>query len=310
MRDTFVKTLIEEAKKDSNIELVTGDLGFGVLKPYFEQLPNQFTNAGIAEQSMTGIAAGMALCGKTVFTYSIGNFPTLRCIEQIRNDCAYPHANVKIVCVGGGFVYGSLGMSHQATEDIAIMRALPEVTVVCPGDLVEAAEATKAIAHIPGTVYLRLGRGGEKRIHDKIENFQIGKAIKIQDAKDDCDKKVALFSTGAILDEATDAAKMLEEAGIGVEEYSFHTVKPIDKDVILDCAKRYDYIVTVEEHNVVGGFASAVSEVITDSDEKAKLIKIGLNDEYCSKVGNQKYLRAQYGMVAEDIVNKVKETLV
>lgn len=310
MRDTFVKTLIEEAKKDSNIELVTGDLGFGVLKPYFEQLPNQFTNAGIAEQSMTGIAAGMALCGKTVFTYSIGNFPTLRCIEQIRNDCAYPHANVKIVCVGGGFVYGSLGMSHQATEDIAIMRALPEVTVVCPGDLVEAAEATKAIAHIPGTVYLRLGRGGEKRIHNKIENFQIGKAIKIQDAKDDCDKKVALFSTGAILDEATDAARMLEQAGIGVEEYSFHTVKPIDKDVILDCAKRYDYIVTVEEHNVVGGFASAVSEVITDSDEKAKLIKIGLNDEYCSKVGNQKYLRAQYGMVAEDIVNKVKETLV
>ena len=310
MRDTFVKTLIEEAKKDSNIELVTGDLGFGVLKPYFEQLPNQFTNAGIAEQSMTGIAAGMALCGKTVFTYSIGNFPTLRCIEQIRNDCAYPHANVKIVCVGGGFVYGSLGMSHQATEDIAIMRALPEVTVVCPGDLVEAAEATKAIAHIPGTVYLRLGRGGEKRIHDKIENFQIGKAIKIQDAKDDCDKKVALFSTGAILDEATDAAKMLEEAGIGVEEYSFHTVKPIDKDVILDCAKRYDYIVTVEEHNIIGGFASAVSEVITDSDEKAKLIKIGLNDEYCSKVGNQKYLRAQYGMVVEDIVNKVKETLV
>lgn len=310
MRDTFVKTLIEEAKKDKNIELVTGDLGFGVLKPYFEQLPNQFTNAGIAEQSMTGIAAGMALCGKTVFTYSIGNFPTLRCIEQIRNDCAYPHANVKIVCVGGGFVYGSLGMSHQATEDIAIMRALPEVTVVCPGDLVEAAEATKAIAHIPGTVYLRLGRGGEKRIHDKIENFQIGKAIKIQDAKSGCEKMVALFSTGAILDEATDAAKMLEEAGIGVEEYSFHTVKPIDKDVILDCAKRYDYIVTVEEHNVVGGFASAVSEVITDSDEKAKLIKIGLNDEYCSKVGNQKYLRAQYGMVAEDIVNKVKETLV
>lgn len=310
MRDTFVKTLIEEAKKDSNIELLTGDLGFGVLKPYFEQLPNQFTNAGIAEQSMTGIAAGMALCGKTVFTYSIGNFPTLRCIEQIRNDCAYPHANVKIVCVGGGFVYGSLGMSHQATEDIAIMRALPEVTVVCPGDLVEAAEATKAIAHIPGTVYLRLGRGGEKRIHDKIENFQIGKAIKIQDSKDDCDKKVALFSTGAILDEATDAAKMLDQTGIGVEEYSFHTVKPIDKDVIIDCAKRYDYIVTVEEHNVVGGFASAVSEVITDFDEKAKLIKIGLNDEYCSKVGNQKYLRAQYGMVAEDIVNKVKETLV
>ncbi len=309
MRDTFVKTLIEEAKKDKNIELVTGDLGFGVLKPYFEQLPNQFTNAGIAEQNMTGVAAGMALCGKTVFTYSIGNFPTLRCIEQIRNDCAYPHANVKIVCVGGGFVYGSLGMSHQATEDIAILRALPDVTVVCPGDLVEAAEATRAIAHIPGTVYLRLGRGGEKRVHGKIENFQIGKAIKLQEAKADCNKNIALFSTGAILDEATDAAKILEEEGIGVEEYSFHTVKPIDKDVILDCANRFDYIVTVEEHNVIGGFASAVSEVITDSDENVRLIKIGLNDEYCSKVGNQKYLRAQYGMTAQDIVKKVKETV-
>lgn len=309
MRDTFVKTLIEEAKKDKNIELVTGDLGFGALKPYFEQLPNQFTNAGIAEQNMTGVAAGMALCGKTVFTYSIGNFPTLRCIEQIRNDCAYPHANVKIVCVGGGFVYGSLGMSHQATEDIAILRALPEVTVVCPGDLVEAAEATKAIAHTPGTVYLRLGRGGEKRVHDKIDNFQIGKAIKIREAKADCNKKVALFSTGAILDEVTEAAGILEKEGIGVEEYSFHTVKPIDKDVILDCANRYDYILTVEEHNVIGGFASAVSEVITDSDENVRLIKIGLNDEYCSKVGNQKYLRAQYGMTAQDIVKKVKETV-
>ena len=309
MRDTFVKTLIEEAKKDKNIELVTGDLGFGVLKPYFEQLPNQFTNAGIAEQNMTGVAAGMALCGKTVFTYSIGNFPTLRCIEQIRNDCAYPHANVKIVCVGGGFVYGSLGMSHQATEDIAMLRALPEVTVVCPGDLVEAAEATKAIAHTPGTVYLRLGRGGEKRVHNKIDNFQIGKAIKIREAKADCNKKVALFSTGAILDEVTEAAGILEKEGIGVEEYSFHTVKPIDKDVILDCANRYDYIVTVEEHNVIGGFASAVSEVITDSDENVRLIKIGLNDEYCSKVGNQKYLRAQYGMTAQDIVKKVKEAV-
>ena len=309
MRDTFVRTLIEEAKNNENIELITGDLGFGVLKPFFEQLPNQFTNAGIAEQSMTGIAAGMALCGKTVFTYSIGNFPTLRCIEQIRNDCAYHHANVKIVCVGGGFVYGSLGMSHQATEDIAIMRALPEVTVVCPGDLVEAAEATKAIANMPGTVYLRLGRGGEKRIHNKIDNFQIGKAIKIQDAKEDCDKKIALFSTGAILDEATEAVKMLEGAGIGVEEYSFHTVKPIDKDVILDCASRYDYIVTVEEHNIIGGFASAVSEVLSDLDQKARLIKIGLNDEYCSKVGNQKYLRNEYGMTAEKIISKIKGIL-
>ncbi len=157
MRDTFVRTLIALAKEDPNIELMTGDLGFGVLKPFWEQLPDQFVNAGIAVQNMTSAAAGMALEGKTVFTYSIGNFPTLRCLEQIRNDCAYHHANVKIVCVGGGFVYGSLGMSHQATEDIAVMRALPDVAVLCPGDLVEAEEATRAIARYPGTCYLRLG---------------------------------------------------------------------------------------------------------------------------------------------------------
>jgi len=153
MRDTFVRTLIELAKEDKNIELVTGDLGFGVLKPYWEAVPEQFTNAGIAEQNMTTLAAGMALTGKTVFTYSIGNFPTLRCLEQIRNDCAYHNANVKVVCVGGGFVYGSLGMSHHATEDIAILRALPDVVVLAPGDLVEAEEATKAMAKYNGTCY-------------------------------------------------------------------------------------------------------------------------------------------------------------
>ena len=196
MRDTFVKTLIKLAKEDKNIELITGDLGFGVLKPFWEQLPDQFTNAGIAEQNMTTVAAGMALEGKTVFTYSIGNFPTLRCLEQIRNDCAYHNANVKIVCIGGGFVYGSLGMSHQATEDIAIMRALPGVAVFAPGDLTEAEEITKAIVNYPGTCYLRLGRGGEKRIHRKIEDFKIGKAIHVKDGK-----QVAIFSTGAIFEE-------------------------------------------------------------------------------------------------------------
>jgi len=274
MRDTFVRTLIDIAKNNPQIELITGDLGFGVLKPYWEAVPNQFTNAGIAEQNMTSVAAGMALEGKTVFTYSIGNFPTLRCLEQIRNDCAYHNANVKIVCVGGGFVYGSLGMSHHATEDIAIMRALPEVTVVCPGDLVEAEEATKTIANMPGTCYLRLGRGGEKRIHDKIENFQIGKAIKIRDISGK--GKIAVFSTGAILDDTNDACDELIRHGLGIKQYSFHTVKPIDKDVIIDCAKHCDYIVTVEEHNIVGGFGSAVAEVLAEISSRAKLLKIGI----------------------------------
>lgn len=301
MRDTFVKTLVELAKEDEKIELVTGDLGFGVLKPFWEQCPDQFTNAGIAEQNMTSMAAGMALEGKTVFTYSIGNFPTLRCLEQIRNDCAYHHANVKVVCIGGGFVYGSLGMSHQATEDLAILRALPDVVVMAPADLVEAEECTKALAKTKGTAYLRLGRGGEKRIHERIENFQIGKAIKVHDGE-----RVAIFSTGAIFEEVTEAYEELKKQGYKPAVYTFPTVKPIDKEVIEEISREFELLVTVEEHNIVGGFGSAVAEVMAEMiDKKARLLRIGLNDEYSVRVGDQKYLRQQYGMESTSITRKI-----
>lgn len=305
MRDTFVKTLIELGKKNKNIELITGDLGFGVLKPFWEQLPDQFTNAGIAEQNMTTVAAGMALEGKIVFTYSIGNFPTLRCLEQIRNDCAYHNANVKIVCIGGGFVYGSLGMSHQATEDLAVLRALPDVVVMAPGDLIEAEECTKALASYQGTAYLRLGRGGEKRIHEKIEDFQIGKAIKVKNGE-----KIAIFSTGAIFEEVQEACDLLEKDGYHPAAYTFPTIKPIDKEVIEDCSRKFDLIVTCEEHNVVGGFGSAVAEIMAEMrQKKAYLLRVGINDEYSVKVGNQKYLRQQYGIDGAGIVRKIEEKI-
>jgi transketolase len=297
MRDTFVKTLIEIGKADKDVHLLTGDLGFGVLKPYWEQLPDQFTNVGIAEQNMTGVAAGLALCGKKVFTYSIGNFPTLRCLEQIRNDCAYHDANVKIVCVGGGFVYGALGMSHHATEDLAIMRALPSVVVMAPGDLTEAAACTNAIYKHKGTCYLRLGRGGEKKIHDSIPNFTIGKALKIKEGE-----KVVLFSTGGIFDEALAAVERLNRENIYPALYTFPTVKPIDKELITGCAHNYDLIVTVEEHTIIGGFGSAVAEVLAETPSpRATQMKIGLNDTYSCIVGSQKYLRNEYGMSAEKI---------
>ena len=297
--------MVQCAKEDKNIELITGDLGFGVLKPFWEQCPDQFTNAGIAEQNMTGVAAGMALTGKNVFTYSIGNFPTLRCIEQIRNDCAYHNANVKVVCIGGGFVYGSLGMSHQATEDLAVLRAMPDVIVLAPADLVEAEECTKALAKYQGTAYLRLGRGGEKRIHDKIENFQIGKAIKVCDGE-----RVAIFSTGAIFEEVTLAQSMLQEEGVHPMIYTFPTVKPIDKETIEAVAQRVDLIVTCEEHNIIGGFGSAVAEIMAEmKNKKATLLRIGLNDEYSVRVGNQKYLREQYGIDAKSIVAKTLKAL-
>lgn len=300
MRDTFFKTLVELARENKNIEVVTGDLGFGVLKPFWETHPDQIINAGIAEQNLTSVAAGMALEGKTVFTYSIGNFPTLRCLEQIRNDCAYHNADVKIICVGGGFVYGSLGMSHHATEDISVMRSLPNVTILCPGDLVEAEAVTRAIANYPGTCYVRLGRGGEKKIHESLPDFEIGKAIPVKQGE-----KVAIFSTGAIFEEVAESCEFLEKSGITPTVYTFPTVKPIDKDVITRISQSHELIVTCEEHNLSGGFGSAVAEVLAELPSHARLLRIGINDEYSTLVGDQKYLRDQYGMSGKKIAKKI-----
>ena len=301
MREAFVRTLLALASRDKRIELVTGDLGFGVLKPFWEQLPDQFTNAGIAEQNMAAMAAGMAMAGKNVFVYSIGNFPTLRCLEQIRNDCAYHKANVKIVCVGGGFVYGALGMSHQATEDVAVMRALPNVMVMAPGDAAEAEACTKALAEYNGTAYLRLGRGGEKAIPGKIGDLQIGKARCIYKGE-----RVALFSTGGIYDEVQAAYEILSERGLRPAVFTFPVVKPIDRELIEAVAHDFELIVTCEEHSIVGGFGSAVAEVLAGIRRPhACLAAIGLNDEYASLVGDQKYLRKQYGMDGEAIANRV-----
>lgn len=299
MRDTFVKTLLELAKSDPNVHIITGDLGFGVLKPFWQQLPNQITNVGIAEQNMTGFATGMALEGKIVFTYSIGNFPTLRTLEQIRNDAAYHNANVKIVCVGGGLVYGSLGMSHHATEDIAIMRALPNVKVFSPGDPEETEVITKLIYKEPGVCYLRLGRGGEKNIHkNDIIPYVLGNAIKIFDG-DDC----AILSTGAISEEVIGAIKLLKDFGIHPGFYTFPTIKPIDKQVIHYIAAKYKKIFTVEEHNIIGGFGSSVSEVVSEYTDflNTKVIKLGINDEYCSFVGSHKYLKSIFGLNSQSI---------
>jgi len=308
MRNTVVNTLIDLGKKDRDITLITGDLGFGVLKPYWEALPDQFINAGIAEQNMTGVAAGMAVEGKKVFTYSIGNFPTLRCLEQIRNDCAYHDANVNVICVGGGYVYGALGMSHHATEDIAALRALPGVSVICPGDAIEAELAVRTIADTPGTTYLRLGRGGEKLVNTGLREFVIGKAYKLREA-DKHKKSAAVFSTGSILEEVSAACDLLEEQGYAVEQYSFPTVKPIDQAVIADCAERFKHIFAVEEHNIIGGLGGAVAEVMAELGTGAKLHRVGINDFYCVTVGTQQYLREQVGISASAIAERVRRAI-
>lgn len=304
MRDGFIHAVLELAKADRNVELITGDLGFGVLKPFWEALPDQFLNAGIAEQNMTSMAAGMALEGKTVFTYSIGNFPTLRCLEQIRNDCAYHEANVNIVCVGGGFVYGSLGMSHHATEDLAVMRSLPDVAVFAPADKVEAAAVAKTVANHPGTCYIRLGRGGEQIVRETIEDFRIGKAIPVQEGS-----RAAIFTTGDIYGEVAAAREILAENGIVPTIYTFPTVKPLDAQTVASCAARHELIVTVEEHNVVGGFGTAVAEVLAETPAQARLVRLGIDDSYCTTVGDQKHLRKQYGLSGEQIAARILKEL-
>ena len=292
MRDAFTRALMREAAKDPKLTLVTGDLGFGVLKPFWETYPDQFVNAGIAEQGMTGLAAGLAMTGRTVLTYSIGNFPTLRCIEQIRNDCAYHDANVKVVCVGGGFVYGSLGMSHHATEDMAILRALPGVTVFTPGDPYEVEAIVPIMLNTPGTCYLRLGRGGESFLHEgPIENYTVPSALTLRTGKD-----VALLSAGSILTQTVSAARLLEEQGVSAEVVSFPCLKPIDKEKLVELSRRFRHIVTVEEHSIVGGFGSAVCEVIAETGANCRVHRIGMEDEYSCIVGTQQYLRGEYRM--------------
>ena len=304
MRNAFIRAVLELAKADRNVEVVTGDLGFGVLKPFWEAVPDQFINAGIAEQNMTSMAAGMSLEGKTVFTYSIGNFPTLRCLEQIRNDCAYHDANVKVVCVGGGFSYGSLGMSHHATEDIAVMRSLPNVVVFSPADRVEAAAVAKAAAEYPGTCYIRLGRGGEQTVRESIADFRIGRAIPVQKGS-----RVAIFVTGDIYGEAARAAALLKDAGIVPTVYTFPTVKPLDLQTVRECAAEHRLIVTVEEHTVTGGFGSAVAEAMAEQPAGARLVRLGIPDCYCSDVGDQQYLRRKYGLCGDQIADRILKEL-
>lgn len=301
MRNEFVKALTQIAASDSEMMLLTGDLGFGVLTDFAGRFPAQFLNVGVAEQNMIGIAVGLALEGRTVFAYSIGNFPTLRCLEQIRNDACYHNANVKIVAAGGGFTYGSLGISHHATEDIAVMRSIPGMTVMAPGDPKESGAATQAAYLRPGACYLRLGRGGEPEVHRGTPAFAAGKAIEVRDGD-----AVAVISTGGILKNALDLTDRLSSLGVSTALYSMHTVKPLDSALVKRLARTVRLIVTVEEHSVIGGLGSAVAEVLAQTPGSRAVLKIaGLNDCFSSIVGDQEYLREAYGLSVERLTDAV-----
>src|SRR5271168_937861 len=208
MRTAFFRALADLAERDERVNLIVGDIGFGVTENFARRFPQRFLNVGVAEQNMTGIAAGMALSGKIVFTYSIANFPILRCLEQVRNDVCCHRANVKIVAVGGGLAYGSLGATHHATEDLAILRSLPEMVVVAPGDPAEAEAATRAMAAYQGPCYLRLGRAGESAVHSRKIDFELGKAIQVRDGND-----LAIITTGGMLETAVRVSEKLSAKG-------------------------------------------------------------------------------------------------
>lgn len=301
MRNHLINKITEFAGQNENIMLITADLGFSVIEKFKERFPNRYINVGIAEQNMATVAAGLALEGNTVFIYSIGNFPTLRCIEQIRNDICYHNANVKILAVGSGFAYGTLGMTHHATEDLAIMRALPNMKVFTPCDSISAEAIAQDICRINGPCYVRLERGGEPGIFSKDEKFKIGKLKEIRKGYD-----IAVITIGTVINEAIKAADILREQNKNISVYSVYSLKPIDKEQILEIAKEYKYIITVEEHQITGGLGSTIAESIVENNMVTKIIRLGLNDEFTSVVGNQEYLREVYKIDYKNIIRKIE----
>ena len=298
MRPAFVNRLARLAADNPRIFLITGDLGFGVLDDYARRFPKQYLNAGVAEQNMMGVATGLALEGRIVFVYSIGNFPTLRCLEQIRNDACYHEANVKIVGMGGGFSYGALGMSHHATEDLAILRALPNMTLVVPGDAWEASEATAAVAGRPGPCYLRLDKSQAPNSQRPSEAFELGKLRVVREGRD-----VALVCCGGILGTVLTAAQILQERGVSSCVLSAHTLKPFDHQNMARLARDTPVVITVEEHSTNGGLGGAVAESLLESGVHPRhFLRIGLDDTYSAIVGSQEYLRKRYGFDSDAIV--------
>ncbi|MBS4913652.1 MAG: hypothetical protein KHZ77_05750 [Veillonella sp.] len=304
MRDHVISELVELAK-DDKIMLATADLGFNVVEKFSEKYPDRFINAGIAEQNMTSIAAGLALEGNEVYTYSIGNFPTLRCIEQLRNLVCYHNANVKVLAVGGGFAYGTLGMTHHATEDIAMMRALPNMDVYVPADAIEAIWCLRAIHDKKGPAYLRMARGKEALIHSAEEKLNVKSIIPIKENGND----VTILASGTILSEGIKAYQLLKEHDIKCSVYSVPCIKPIDDKSIIELAQSSKLLITMEEHNVIGGLGGAVAEVISQLSHHSSLIRFGLQDKFSSIVGNQDYLREVYHIDAQSVYEKVEKTL-
>jgi transketolase len=292
VRNAFADELTKLAGEDERVMLLSGDIGNRLFDRFRELAPDRFLNCGVAEQNMMGMAAGLAMCGLRPVTYTITPFVTTRCLEQIRVDVCYHDLPVTIVGVGAGLSYASLGVTHHANEDIAFLRALPGMTVLCPGDAHEVRAA------------LRIGKKNEPLVHDGVPgDFRIGRAITVRQGTD-----LTLLATGTLVPTAIEAGDLLAAEGISARVVSFHTVKPLDEELLADAFGSHKVVATVEEHSLIGGFGSAVAEWLADRPRApgAQLLRIGVGDWYLHEAGGQAYARERYGLTAENIAKRVQ----
>lgn len=294
MRNAFINTLCDLASINEDIFILCGDIGYSVLENFRDQFPNRFLNVGVSEQNMTQVASGLAKEGYNVFTYSIGNFPTLRCMEQIRYDVCYHNLNVKIVSVGSGYAYGALGASHHTTEDIAMFRSIPNILICSPGDPIEAKASAIFMSEYKGPSYIRLNKSGEPNVHTNDKKINLGKCIEVKKGND-----VAVLCTGAILNQTLNEIKNLN---LNWGLYSFPFIGNYNSDFLLNLLKNYNIIVTIEEHQLNGGFGSSIIESYNDFYSRdliknfPKIIPIGIPNKFIGSSGSQSFLRAQAGI--------------
>ena len=289
LRTAFIDTLRELARIDDRIFLLTADMGYSVFETFRDEFPDRFLNTGIAEQNAISIAAGLASRGKIVFVYSIIPFVTMRCFEQVRLDLAYNFMNVKLVGVGAGLTYGPLGSSHHALEDIAIMRSLPDMTVLCPGDPIETRELIKRSFEYKGPVYIRLGKNGEPKIHPDETRIEIGKSITVLEGND-----LALITTSNMLETGKKWVEEWKQDGVNVSLISMPSLKPFDSSTVKNLIDKEIPIITLEEHSIIGGLGSIISQVIATTGKPVKFQQIGINDKFSHVVGGHEFQRKKF----------------
>ncbi len=306
MRNTFIRILMQAAKEDPNLVLLTGDLGYGALEEFRDNFPRRFYNAGVAEANMVGMAAGLALSGKKVCIYSIVPFVTFKVYEQLRNDICAHNLNVNIIATGGGFSYGSQGISHNTTEDLAVMRTLPNMSILIPADRQEAEVSSKITLSHAGPVYLRLGKAGQKQIHYSLPEFSLGQGILVKSGYD-----FTLVGIGNIMEKVLEIAENFEKYGNkSVRVISMPCLKPFDTTIIKRAAWETRAIFTIEEHSLIGGLGGAVAEVLMESGYANIIFKrFAIPDKYCFITGSQEYLRTIHGLSSEKIAGKISYLL-